>query len=131
RLWERSSGKVIRRLTGCYAAFSPEGALVASGGTDGALQLWGTATGTETRRWQAHGPPVGSVAFSRDGTRLLTTSEEGTAVLWETATGKQVRAVPGFRAALTPDSRRLLAQIVGAKLSLWDAETGREVRGLT
>ncbi len=71
-------------------AISPDGTLVATGGTDGHVRLWSRADGS--RRFNAkHADPVFSVAFHPDGKSLVSSDLKGTINQWDlsavTATG--------------------------------------------
>jgi hypothetical protein len=113
------------------AAFSPDGAQVASGHIDGALKLWEVATGRLVRTlW--HAKSVDAVAFSRDGTRLLSGSADTTVKLWDTATGQLVRAFEGHSSnvrsvAFTPDEKRVISGGYDTTARVWDMATGEQL----
>src|SRR5262249_42650429 len=95
RLWDATTGKVIRRLGGSATtlAWSPDGKAVASGwyNDDSTIDLWDVATGKEVRRLDGKdGHGVASLAWSPDG-KMLASGGEGTKIclirLWEVASG--------------------------------------------
>jgi WD40 repeat protein len=120
-LWERASGKPIRRWKGHDGradgvTFSPDGKLLATSGIDDRVCLWEVPAGKLLRRL-----PGNQVAFSPDG-RLLACSCPAEGVPWgagsrdivlhETATGKErvrLRRHPGsvLCLAFSPDGRTL------------------------
>jgi WD40 repeat protein len=71
------------------SAFSPDGAVLASGGHDTTVILWEPAAGKLLRTLTGHTGTVWSVAFSPDGSLLASASEDGTIKLWGTDPGKK------------------------------------------
>lgn len=65
-------------------ALSPDGALVASAGIDGAVRVW-PVTGGEPRTFRGHRASVKAVAFTADGTTLVSTSDDDRVRLWPLA----------------------------------------------
>jgi len=122
RVWDALTGKEIARMTHpdkiYYAAFSPNGEYVVSGGcnrlqdsynayvlcADGAPRVWQTSTGKEIARLQ-HGSYVSSVSFSPDGKHILTSACEKEIIaefysctersvrVWEIPSGKEIARI--------------------------------------
>ncbi len=100
RLWEVASGsEVWRHVETEYAtvalAVSPDGGVIAAGGTDGLIRLWDLATRKELRKLAGHQGPVLAVAFSADGRRLVSGGRDTTALIWDVA--GVLPAVPATR----------------------------------
>ncbi len=66
-------------------AFSPHGALMASGGQDGLLALWDMASGRNLAMLEGHGAAILSLAFSPDGALLASGGDDATLRLWSLA----------------------------------------------
>ena len=64
-------------------SFSPDGAILVSGSTDGTVKLWDVATGTNIATLRGHRNSVESVSFSPDGTILASGSFDDTVKLWD------------------------------------------------
>jgi WD40 repeat protein len=58
-------------------AFSPDGAILASGALDGAINLWQVSDGKLLKTLKGHTDNVMGVAFTKDG-RLASVSSDGT-----------------------------------------------------
>jgi WD40 repeat protein len=75
------------------AAFSPDGSMVVTAGTDGTAREWNTSTGGQLRTFTGHSGPIVGVAFS--GTEILTASSDGTARIWDSQPIEQRGVLPG------------------------------------
>lgn len=139
-LFDLRSGKLLRKSDFAselgYAAFSPDGKLVAiSGGyLNPSVLLWETDTGNVRRAWRPGRSSVHGVAFSPDGRLLAAGGDEidGRMLLLEVETGKPVAAFEGHTGgstplAFTPDGRRLLSGGGDSSILVWDV-TGRAGR---
>jgi WD40 repeat protein len=84
RLWELPSGRERWRTSGAaeIVAFSPDGSLVAAGGSDGPVSVLNLGRGDQLAR-MVHSGEVDSVAFSPDGSMLTTAGgQAGGLRLW-------------------------------------------------
>ncbi len=135
RLWDLATSRESAVLRGHRGgvnrvAFSTDGRLLASAGSDTSIRLWEVSTGREVARLSGHTKWVMTVAFSPDGRRIASGGDDGTVRLWDVATGSETAV---FRAqverivcvAFAPDGRTL-----AANGQIWDLASGREVVNL-
>ena len=69
-------------------AFAPAGRILASGGTDGAIQFLEPRDGTTLHAIAAHTGDVFSLSFSRDGRLLASGGADGALHFWKVAQAK-------------------------------------------
>lgn len=68
---------------GSALAFNPEGTLLASGGWEGKVHLWGLPDGARRTSWQAHDGTVNGLAFLGAGEVLISAGYDRRLVLWD------------------------------------------------
>ena len=115
-------------------AFSPDGRLLATAGSDGTVRLWDPATGEHRRTLTGHTSQVaGGVQPGRAAARHRRQRRDGTAV------GPGHRQAPahptghdwGTAVAFSPDGRLLATAGSDGTVRLWDPATGEHRRTLT
>jgi len=95
QLWDVTTGQVVATITGhgrgvSKVAFSRDGKLLASGGTDNTIKIWDVATQKELRTFTGHTSALESIDFSPDGRMLASASDDGSTFLWDTQTGEHL-----------------------------------------
>jgi WD40 repeat protein/serine/threonine protein kinase/tetratricopeptide (TPR) repeat protein len=136
RLWDAASGRQIghplpHRNYVSAMAFTPDSAVLATGGYDHAVHLWDTAT---RQRIASLPQPdiVMSLAISPDGKTLAVGhaadfSGATEVVLWDLAGRKRLGAPmpgPSLLVQFSPDGKTVVAT-AGSQLRFWDAGTGQ------
>ncbi len=140
KLWDTTTWQVIASYAGHTArikhiAYSPDGALLASGSDDKTARLWDVAVGKERFALKGHAFGVWGVSFSPDGKLLATGSLDRTVRLWDVITGAQLAILEGHegdvqRVAFSPDGKLLASTSVDASVKLWNVATRRELAAL-
>lgn len=153
RVWD-TSGTTVRSIDigdprrVVSVAFSPEvpdgpsGKLIATGSSDGIVQLWDAASGNPVGSPMSVPAPnpaepvvVSSVAFSPNGREIASGSSDGFVRVWDTASGKPVAApleatgVGSVRSVAfsTVNGDRLVSGGDDGTVRLWNPRTGKPI----
>lgn len=115
-----------KQATAETALFTPDGANIITGSSDGLIEIWDarhqyTKLNTQDFDYQkqdqlmGHDQAITALAISNDGALLATGAKDGTIFVWNLMTGKSLRQLstggiaPITCLSFTPDARRLLA----------------------
>src|SRR5205823_3661860 len=123
-------------------AFAPDGAALASGGSEQGVRLWDTGTGKQLNTLAGHQERVTAVAVAPGGKVVATAAWDHSIRLWDADTGRELRRLgwtPGEKVPLgtsravhtltfSPDGKSLVAAGYEDKVWLWDLEKGEPVR---
>ncbi|MEE4489090.1 WD40 repeat domain-containing serine/threonine protein kinase [Streptomyces sp. BE230] len=141
RLWNANTAKHITDLPGATgpAAFSPDGRLLVSGGTEGYVRRWNPRSGKSHRpRSLKPNGQVRLLAFSPDGHSIaavcspLASEDKGLVNVLDARTGRGHRRLTGHTddvAALvySPDGRLLVSGDHGGTVIVRDARSGAQL----
>lgn len=145
KLWNRSTGKELRTLTGHSGsvwslAISPDGQTLVSSCGDATLKIWNLRTGellnTIVSGDASTAGLTSAVVFSPDGTTLASGGHAGKSIkIWDRSTGKEQRTFTGHQAYITdvafsPDGKTLASSAADKTIKIWNLITGELVRTL-
>jgi WD40 repeat protein len=135
-VWDVASGRERSRMVqgerlGCMA-LSADGKTLATGSSEGQIDLWEPATGRPLHHFDGHPGRAFCVAWSPDGKALASGGPDG-ACYWEAGTWRQTgrREGPGdytMRILFSPDGKVLASGGMHGTLWVWERATGKEVR---
>jgi WD40 repeat protein len=143
-LWSPPASRPVlivgeHRAQAFSVAFSPDGALLASGGGEvpnsdknSEVKIYDAESGCELATWEGHTGQVRALAFTRDGRALVSASGDATVRLWDLSRlPKRSPHLPPqwtetWSVAYSPDGRLLAMAGRDGLVKLWGATTGSE-----
>ncbi|HEY3134748.1 MAG TPA: caspase family protein [Blastocatellia bacterium] len=113
-------------------AYSPDGRLVASAGSDKTVRLWDARTGDMLRVLGYHRDSITGIAFSPDGRTIASASLDKTVALCDVVTGRLIRRLEDHDdevncVVFSPDGKLIASGSRDQTIDLWDASNGSVV----
>src|SRR5690242_21002423 len=95
KIWDIATGQQIGILQGHgravdKVAFSRDGKLLATSGTDNTIKIWDLAAKRDLITLSGHTSNIDSLDFSPDGRLLASAGEDGSTFLWDAKTGEHL-----------------------------------------
>jgi eukaryotic-like serine/threonine-protein kinase len=140
KVWDtRSAGEVCRLASSNVVRhcleFSPDGVLLAGGGTDGTVRLWDPSTGEQRLLLRGLSRPIRALAFGRGGALLAAVDEASAVRVWAMPAGEELLALQGpwgavLALAFSPDGRHLALGGVDRRVEVRSTADGSRVLSL-
>jgi len=113
-------------------AFSPDGRLLAAGGTDNTVHIWSEGKPELDRKLLGHQKEVLDVAFSPDGKLLATGSLDHRVRVFDVAEARVIHTLSthakGVHAVVfSPDGKMLVSGGADLTLNFWDPQEGKRL----
>ena len=96
----RIPGLVVPKNGVGSLAFSPDGALLATGLEDHSVRLFDAKSGAEIARLGAHEAAVRALAWTADGQKLASGARDGTIKVWDVAAKSELKSFSGGGGAI-------------------------------
>lgn len=136
KVWQARDGSLVHEFkehkNAIHSlAFSPDGALLASGTAGNAIGLWDVATGALLSIDTGHAGPVFKVSFSPDGTLLASASRDQTIRLWDPNDGSQIALMHGHSDAIEsvvfdPQGEVIYSASDDHTIAAWDVDSRKK-----
>ncbi len=115
-----------------FAAFSPDGTRVVTGGQNRLAYVWDVATGREIARFESKSGQTQDATFGPDGSHIAIATLSGNIAVWDAHTARQTHQLVGHTAAVmhvqfSPKGDTLLSTSADGTARLWNTLTGNQL----
>jgi len=131
-IWDRRTGTLFRKLEGhnysvTSVAFSPDGTMIASAGTN--IKLWSVKSDRLINTIDKHTDYINVIAFSPDGSKIASASNDRTVKVWDVPNGKLLRSLEQHASGVnsvsfSPDGKMLATASIDATARFWALDSG-------
>lgn len=116
-----------------FAAFSPDGTLIASASDDESIFVCDAVTGEEIYLFEEHNDCVNALAFSPKGGLIASCSDDGTVIVWNPRTGVIVHKFEHTEdsvhfVAFSPDGAQLVVILENMPICVYGMGTGKKIK---
>jgi WD40 repeat protein len=135
-LWDVTSGVQVRIVPVSArpilrGAFSPDGKMLATCGSEGSVSIYGLTTGQTLTADARHAGEINALTYAQDGKSLLTGGTDQTVKVWD-ATGHLRMTLTGHtgsvrHVAVSPDGTTIASASEDGTVRIWSLATGDEL----
>jgi Planctomycete cytochrome C/WD domain, G-beta repeat len=136
--WDVKTGKRLFEIgkefdVALAADVSPDRSMVALGGPNKLVRVYGTSDGELIYECKKHTEWVTALEFSPDGVLLASGDRNGGLVVWEAPTGREFYDLRGHTASITDVSWRLDSNVLASSsedttIKLWEMQNGNLIK---
>ncbi len=114
------------------AAWSPDGASIVIGSTDGIIRFWDITNNSMVSAFDGHASVITSLVWNSSTNHIASADKNGTVLIWNPLNGTAIHLLQGHTDEVTkvvwrPDGQYLASASLDGTVRIWDAETGTQV----
>ena len=113
-------------------AWSPDGKLMASGGTNRTIKIWDASSWFQLHTLKNHQEMISALTWNPSGTQLLSASHDKTIKVWDIYSARQQMVLTHeaevTRISYAPNGRFIVSGSRDGVIKVWEADTGLLIR---